>query len=60
MHASILSHARYRYFWIAVLLCAGALLAYVVHEPLGAPFERLALDRHVDSVLELKRFCRNA
>jgi hypothetical protein len=37
MHASFLNHARYRYFWVALLLALGSLVAYIVHDPLGAP-----------------------
>lgn len=37
MHASLLTHARYRYFWIALALSFSALAAYLWHTPEGAP-----------------------
>jgi len=37
MHASFLTHQRYRYFWIAVVLSLGSLTAYLWHTPEGAP-----------------------
>lgn len=33
MHTSFLSHARGRYFWLAILLCVGSIAAYIVDEP---------------------------
>lgn len=37
MHASFLTHSRYRYFWVAVVLSLGSLVTYLWHEPEGAP-----------------------
>jgi len=37
MHASFLSHSRYRYLWVALALSLASLVAYLVHQPLGAP-----------------------
>lgn len=37
MHDSILDYARYRYFWVALLLSAGSLVAYLWHDPIGVP-----------------------
>lgn len=37
MHDSILSHGGYRYFWIALILSLGSLVAYIWHEPIGVP-----------------------
>lgn len=37
MHASLLTHARYRYFWIALALSLASLIAYLWHSPEGAP-----------------------
>ena len=37
MHGSFLNHAGYRYLWAALLLAFGSLVAYVWHQPLGAP-----------------------
>ncbi|MCB1636626.1 MAG: hypothetical protein KDI51_18710 [Xanthomonadales bacterium] len=37
MHQTILNHGGYRYFWAAVVLCLGALAAYIWHDPVGVP-----------------------
>jgi hypothetical protein len=37
MHGSILSFARYRYLWAAILLLVASILAYGWHHPVGAP-----------------------
>lgn len=37
MHSSFLTYGRYRYFWLAVLLCSASLIAYLGHRPEGAP-----------------------
>jgi hypothetical protein len=37
MHASFLTHSRYRYFWVALVLSLGSLVAYLWHQPEGAP-----------------------
>lgn len=37
MHSSFLTHARYRYLWVALVLAFGSLTAYLVHQPEGAP-----------------------
>lgn len=37
MHLSILTHARYRYLWVALGTLLVSLVAYVWHDPTGAP-----------------------
>lgn len=37
MHLSILTHARYRYLWVALGTLLASLIAYVWHDPTGAP-----------------------
>ncbi|MCK7593147.1 hypothetical protein [Pseudomarimonas salicorniae] len=37
MHASLLTHGSYRYFWIALVLALASLVAYLWHTPEGAP-----------------------
>ena len=37
MHQTILNHAGYRYFWFAILLSIASLVAYIWHDPVGAP-----------------------
>jgi hypothetical protein len=37
MHQTILNYGGYRYFWAAILLCLGALVAYIWHDPIGVP-----------------------
>lgn len=37
MHQTILNYSGYRYFWLAIVLCLGALAAYIWHDPVGAP-----------------------
>lgn len=37
MHSSLLNHARYRYLWVALVLSIGSIVAYVIHQPEGAP-----------------------
>lgn len=37
MHQTILNHAGYRYFWFAILLTIASLVAYIWHDPVGAP-----------------------
>lgn len=37
MHASFLSFGAYRYLWIALILSAASLIAYLWHQPAGAP-----------------------
>jgi hypothetical protein len=37
MHGSFLNHAGYRYLWLALGLSLLSLIAYVAHQPVGAP-----------------------
>ncbi len=37
MHDSILTYAKSRYLWISVVLLAGSLAAYLIHDPGGQP-----------------------
>ena len=37
MHQTILNHAGYRYLWFAILLSVASLVAYIWHDPVGAP-----------------------
>lgn len=37
MHESPLTFGGYRYLWVALVLSLSALIAYIVHQPLGAP-----------------------
>src|SRR5687767_11177766 len=37
MHQSFLSYRRKRYMWIALALCAAAIVAYALHEPRSTP-----------------------
>lgn len=37
MHDSILTYAKSRYLWISVILLAGSLTAYIMHDPGGPP-----------------------
>ena len=37
MHDSFLTHEKYRYLWIAMVLLVGSIAAYVIHDPIGPP-----------------------
>jgi hypothetical protein len=37
MHGSFLNHTGYRYLWLALGLSLLSLIAYVAHQPVGAP-----------------------
>lgn len=37
MHQSFLIYGRFLYLWIAMMVIFAALLAYVIHDPLGSP-----------------------
>ena len=37
MHDSFLTHEKYRYLWISLVLLVGSITAYVVHQPVGVP-----------------------
>ena len=37
MHTSFLRHAGFRDLWIAILVCAACIVAYVIHDPIDGP-----------------------
>lgn len=37
MHGSFLNHGRFRYLWVALILCGASIIAYAWHNPIPRP-----------------------